>query len=387
MTIYDEYGFPLPASAVEHHTSGLEIWYAEDEVLTTTEDLERTRQELEARGLRVQDVTPLPDLGVEKVLVERPPAGGPPLHDVVDEIVDDVSPTITVRLNHYLYAMSHIHVWPGCLATARSEPAPIDPDRSRGAGQLVVVLDTGIQHQPWFGDSVDARSDPEEREAVTTANGPYLSPLWGHGTFAAGVVHAHAPGATIVVERLRLRHSMAKADEVALQIAALAGAGPDVVNLSWGSYSHRNLGTLAVERAVARLLELSPKTAVVAAAGNDGVDVPTWPAAAKAVVAVGATGPDGRPARVHTDCQPPFDHWGSNFGDWVDLYAPGVDVAGPFAVPTKTDLPTLAGGDAGQFASGSATWGGTSFAAPFVAAQIAVDAAARGVTAAEAARA
>src|SRR5215207_9867645 len=53
---------------------------------------------------------------------------------------------------------------------------------------------------------------------------------------------------------------------------------------------------------------------VVAAAGNEGTNVPQYPAAYSKVIAVGATTTDGRLASF------------SNRGDWVDLAAPGTGI-------------------------------------------------------------
>ena len=90
----------------------------------------------------------------------------------------------------------------------------------------------------------------------------------------------------------------------------------------------------------------------VSSAGNDSSCRPTWPASFENVIAVGALGPHG-PA------------WFTNFGPWVDACAPGVDI-----VSTFYDLTDEAGYDGEDF-DGWASWSGTSFSAPIVAASIA----------------
>ena len=92
---------------------------------------------------------------------------------------------------------------------------------------------------------------------------------------------------------------------------------------------------------------------VVAAAGNDGLNQPYWPAAfttadvpwAGQVVAVAAH--DGSDV-----CS-----W-SNTGPWVSLAAPGSDITSTYVTQW-------------EFTAGWAQWSGTSFAAPYVAAAIA----------------
>ncbi|MGI9596141.1 MAG: S8 family serine peptidase, partial [Acidimicrobiales bacterium] len=99
---------------------------------------------------------------------------------------------------------------------------------------------------------------------------------------------------------------------------------------------------------------------VVASAGNDASCRRTWPAALKDVVSVAAVGPHG-PA------------WFSNFGPWVDACAPGVDIVSQYPKPDES-LNALEGCEdltAKDYDTGWATWSGTSFAAPVVAARLA----------------
>jgi thermitase len=67
-----------------------------------------------------------------------------------------------------------------------------------------------------------------------------------------------------------------------------------------------------LQRAVTRLLELG--AVVVAAAGNGGSSLPTYPAAYPGVVGVGALDPAGQPFAQ------------GNHGPWVSLAGPGVEV-------------------------------------------------------------
>jgi subtilisin family serine protease len=142
-----------------------------------------------------------------------------------------------------------------------------------------------------------------------------------------------------------------------------------------GGYTHDDLGMVAISAALRHLFERRPDIVVVAAAGNDATNKPCFPAADHRVVAVGAVLRDGS-GRWQRACF-------SNFGPWVDACAPGVGLLSTFVdhdgplVPNEvlTQCRGQLGGEdrmpAGRF-TGWARWSGTSFAAPVVAAEIAV---------------
>jgi hypothetical protein len=87
---------------------------------------------------------------------------------------------------------------------------------------------------------------------------------------------------------------------------------------------------------------------VVAAAGNDNTDTPSFPAAYASVVSVCATGTDAHRGEYGKAIF-------SNYGDWVDICAPGVDIYSP--------VPGTDSDGNGRFKDKS----GTSQATPFVA--------------------
>lgn len=87
----------------------------------------------------------------------------------------------------------------------------------------------------------------------------------------------------------------------------------NVVNLSLGKYFASRTMSYIIRNLQRKNI------VVVAAAGNDGTETPSYPAAYDSVVAVCATSEDyaqGAYGRA------PF----SNFGDWVDICAPGTDI-------------------------------------------------------------
>lgn len=343
--------------------------YVPHEVLVDVDDEPAARRILRNIDVNVDDEQEL-DARLRTVrlrVADR--IGGRRLHAVVAD-VHARAPRLRIELVHWLHASSHIHVWPGALAIGLDRELP-QPTGNAGEGARVAVLDTGVAAHPWFGRSRHPSSDREIPPEVTVEGATMLSPVYGHGTFVAGVVHRTAPGATIIGRQLPLDGSMCRSDRVAEAVLQLVDDRPDVVNLSWGSYAMRE-GTLVVERAVNALMDALPGTVVVAAAGNDGVNVPTWPAALERVVAVGANGPDGRRAQVrHPEWRDPFEHWASNFGPWVDKWALGVDVEGPYPPVPGPPIPSYDGASSTQFARGFARWGGTSFSAPVIAGEIA----------------
>lgn len=259
----------------------------------------------------------------------------------------------------------------------RTPPAPPPPpDPAPGRDPVsVAVLDTGLAPHPWFVGRDWYPPDPGTAE-VLDANLDYrLDAQAGHGTFIAGVLLRGAPQARLLIRRVL--GSDGVCDELAL-LRTLAGlhrhdgGSPDVVNLSLGGYTWDDRPSPLLAAALARF---GRQTVFVAAAGNNASDRPFWPAALKSVVAVAALDRDGVEAATFT-----------NYGWWVDACAVGELVTSSFvcfdgpqaAQPPTTDV------DPDLF-RGYATWSGTSFAAPVVAAAIAARAAADAVPAATAA--
>lgn len=161
----------------------------------------------------------------------------------------------------------------------------------------------------------------------------------GHGTEVAGVATATGAngqgiagvcwGCRIMPVKVMQPTGVVNYSDLARGIAYAAAKGAHVINLSLGGYSNsRTLHTV--------IQSASQSAVIVAGAGNDGVTTPFYPAAYPEVLAVAAIDASGQRALF------------SNYGDWVDIAAPGVDI-----------LTTFDGG----------TWGtasGTSLAAPMV---------------------
>jgi subtilisin family serine protease len=223
-------------------------------------------------------------------------------------------------------------------------------DASAGKGLRIVVLDTGIGPKVPF----EVQSRPQDEEHPDDDGDGMRDFAAGHGTHVAGLIACTAPGAQLIARRL-LESPVGMASELdtAAAIIAAGEEGVDILNCSFGGTTLFDAPPLVTVRA---LETLAPSTVVVAAAGNSGDERPHWPAACTGVIAVGAVhrAGDGGPW-LQTDF--------SNHGQWVDCCAPGVAMASTF-------LDTAGLGDTPPF-QGFASWSGTSFSAPQVAAAIA----------------
>lgn len=233
---------------------------------------------------------------------------------------------------------------------------PICPDRAAGAGIRVVVLDSGFDQRTtglsWM-QGVVGEPDPG-------IIGNTLEPYAGHGTFIAGVIRSMAPAAEVIVRRAFRRLGVVfERDLVREMRQALRNDHPDVISLSAGTTADCVNGPHLLNRFYDRTFRRYKGVVIVAAAGNDHHRKPFWPAAAPWTVSVGALAPDGR---TRADF--------SNFGGWVDVYAPGQHLVNAFPAGTLNYREPPRKGTSATFAT-MASWSGTSFATPVVAGLIA----------------
>jgi hypothetical protein len=240
-----------------------------------------------------------------------------------------------------------------------------------GRHPRIAVLDTGLARGKQLpkllksGDASDRISGDRDRPdskivvnaGVTWAKDNWLDPVAGHGTFIAGIVEQLAPGCTIHVGHAISGLGDAIESEVIPEILALAALPedkrPDILSLSFGGTTQGPAPALRSAIRKARLAGI----VIVASAGNDGICEPQYPAAYNGVIAVGALGPDGP------------TEW-TNYGTWVDACARGADIVSAFFADFNGPEPRINTVDPDRF-EGWATWSGTSFAAPVVAAAIA----------------
>ncbi len=239
-----------------------------------------------------------------------------------------------------------------------------------GAPPSIVVLDTGLAsgaQRPALLQTAGAPAridgDPDLPDGpielitgqVFVPDG-YLNPVAGHGTFIAGIIEQLAPGCPIrvehVIEPLGDGREMDIVHKLETEARRTSGR-PDIISMSFGGpvWDHAPALRTAIAEAYAAGIVL------VASAGNDGVCTRQFPAAFDSVLAVGAVGPDGPP------------EW-TNYGDWVDACAPGVDLVSSFFAAFDGAFPMMNATDIDRFAEW-AIWSGTSFSTPVVVAALA----------------
>ncbi len=317
-----------------------------------------------------------------------------------------------------------------CLDAPARRPLEDCPSRR----PVVAVLDTGVRAHPWLDVAPDpvlryrtvpdgfvAVDEPmqaaiyaEDLSAAAQGDQPRqlikdpwdrpvtgnpligeLDEATGHGSFIAGIVRQVAPDARVLA--IRIMHSddvvyesdlinalTLIADRVAFAQAGHMEDMVDVVSLSLGYFDESPadaLYTSGLWMVIQRLLGMG--VAVFASAGNSATSQMCFPAAFAVspapgpvrLISVGALNPDGTKALF------------SNDGQWVRAWADGaalvstfpVDIDGsctpPVRVPARprpgkrsVDREAL---DLDDFRSGFATWSGTSFSAPLLAANLA----------------
>jgi hypothetical protein len=369
-----------PDSGIEGHDDERGgYYYVENELVVVAEDLQRVQEALKGLGITLEH-DDAGKLGVVRTRLDFGQNQRLAVPDVLarvraaeqerNDAAGRKQPPLRVGPNHYLSGEPEYEGGPSGPAKPTQpeyEGGPSGPAQPTGGGAInlesilhrlglgngkgvrVTVIDTGYTRGP----------HPEMDQHVTSTGTPALDAQpkdgqidyeAGHGTFVTWLVHRAAPLAHVdVVEALGpagygTEHDIAQ--------AILDHADSDVINLSLGGYTDGDHAPWSLDAA---LQKVSPKTAIVAAAGNNGASRPMWPAAFKRVVAVGAVGHDGRRAEF------------SNFGWWVDVCTGGVDIFGAF--PRYPDPPDPQA--VPPFFDGWAIWNGTSFAAPKVAGEIA----------------
>jgi len=177
---------------------------------------------------------------------------------------------------------------------------------------LVAVIDTGID---WDHPDLAANYVALGYDWVNNDTDPMDD--HGHGTHVAGIIAAVLDNSigiaglaqvSIMAEKSIDQYGWGYEDDLANAIIHAVDQGADILSNSWGEYGESSLIYEAVKYAY------NAGVLVVAAAGNEAWDVKLYPAAYDEVVAVTATDEFDNPAGF------------TNFGDWVELAAPGVNI-------------------------------------------------------------
>jgi hypothetical protein len=237
------------------------------------------------------------------------------------------------------------------------EPFPSVSHDGGGAGVLVYMADTGLLRDTathsWLEGvrMVNPVEDADPREPLQ-GDPPQIPAYTGHGTFVSGVLRCVAPDTEIIVQNaFAIAGSELESDLVPRLDAAL-GLGADIFHLTIACLSRNDLPLIAFQEWLRKVRQSG--AVCIAAAGNSGFDRKTWPAAFPGVIGVGALGGDWRGRATF-----------SNFGPWVDVYAPGRDLVNAYATGTYTCHVYPYAGQVRNF-YGMAKWSGTSFSTPIV---------------------
>lgn len=241
-----------------------------------------------------------------------------------------------------------------------------------GNGVVVGVVDAGLVEDmtgmwPWMA-GVQGDPDPGVSGGVI---GPYAC----HGTFVAGCVRCVAPKADVWVKLAEMvdwrdNGGMAYEHEIIRRMSDLLDLGADVIVCEFDGDTRFHRPMITFDEFYDRRLR-NLNAVVVAPAGNDSTNLPTFPAAYSWVIGVGALSTDGNQRADF-----------SNHGHWVDVYAPGEDLVNAFATGDYTCIEEPY--EHRRF-EGLANWSGTSFSTPLVAGLIAARMSATGENAPQAA--
>ncbi|WP_462410865.1 S8 family peptidase [Neobacillus sp. Marseille-QA0830] len=206
---------------------------------------------------------------------------------------------------------------------------------TRGSKDVkIAVIDTGVDldHPDLAGrllpgyNTVDDNDNPDDDNGHGTHVAGIIASLTNNGEGVAGITWYNP----IIPVKVMNSDGSGGSFDVAEGIRWAVDHGANVINLSLGNYQSSSLLENAISYAQ------SKDVVVIAAAGNDNTSQPSYPAAYKGVLGVAAVDWDGKRAEF------------SNYGDYIDIAAPGVEIPSTY------------------FQSEYASLSGTSMAAPHV---------------------
>jgi thermitase len=217
-------------------------------------------------------------------------------------------PQSHVQLNQYLESESGLKKqW----ALEQIQALPLSQMDKDNSPILVAVLDTGIDqdHDDLYGKVM---------AEINFTKSATADDIYGHGTHIAGIIAArndNSLGTIGLAPESRLVNIKVADDKGRCQISALADGivwavdnGANVINIS-----------IEIKESSSKLREAVDYAwrngaIIIAAAGNDGNEIPVYPACYENCIAVTAIQQNGTLAPL------------ANYGDWIDVAAPGFDI-------------------------------------------------------------
>jgi thermitase len=287
--------------------------------------------------------TPIPDFLSQQILVKFKPGTTLPqaaqIHRQMGGQVEETIPDIGVQVVTVPkgQAMAKAKAYSANARVAYAEPdfvaeamgSPDDPyldlqwgltkveasqawDLTTGSRVVnIAILDTGVDlDHPDLADKVVSE--------INLTNYGSADDVYGHGTHVAGIAAAMTDNGIgiaglgyssgIMDVKVLDDNGMGAYSWIVSGILWAADNGADIINMSLGG----SFASSALEDAIDYAWDKG--VVVVAAAGNNGDTAPMYPAYYINCIAVAAT--DANDARAS---------W-SNYGDWVDVAAPGVSI-------------------------------------------------------------
>lgn len=360
------------------YPQGIGFMYAEDQFLAREKYTRQIQAVARRRGVRA--VTGKRVIG-DIVLVKLAPDNDGE-NDERQSLVLDILSDIDKTLGAGIATPDHLVTVAGelspCPATEPQEvygpvaPYPAVCPGDGGTGVRIFIGDTGMlpgsaESHAWLNGVLG------QDDTRTETNGT-LKHYAGHGTFVAGVVRCMAPKAEIYVANIFDTAGSALESEFVPKLNAAFSFSFEILHLTIASPTRNNRPLIALD-AWLELLRPYKGVVCVVAAGNNGNRRPCWPAALPGVISVGALASDWR-SRAYF----------SNYGGWVDVYAPGQNLVNAFGTGDYTCQIAPYTGEHRKF-WGMAQWSGTSFSTPIVTGLIAARMSERGENAREAAAA
>lgn len=336
---------------VERPTDRPPVWYVADELLVREDHHQIARRVLAGQGHAARDVAE--DEGTPGLRRYR--ADGLDVPRAARAVRHHARAAGDTRVaagpNHVFVSAPFEHGGPFGPPVPAAAPSAWDVRLPIGRPVPVAVVDTGVwQDSPLPLTRYDATAADCESDVDVDDDGVIDGDV-GHANFIAGVVVSNSPSSHVRVIRVLDTFGVCTEEEL---ISALARVEDHrLVNLSLGGFTLDDEPPLALQDALASLLQDQGRV-VVAAAGNDGQRThPFWPAAFSGTAQAWSDRVVAVAAHDGTDvCK-----W-SNTGDWVTLAAPGADVTSTYVMHKLFD-------------TGWAQWSGTSFATPYVLAALA----------------
>jgi thermitase len=181
---------------------------------------------------------------------------------------------------------------------------------------LIAIIDTGIDYNH---PDLAANYAALGYDWVNNDNDPMDD--HGHGTHCAGIIAAEINNSIGTAGLAQVRIMAEKAfnqfgegweDDLANAIIHAVDQGAKIISNSWGS----SVESALIHDAIA--YAYSHGVLVIGAAGNDASNFKHYPAAYEEVVAVSATDEADDPTSF------------TNFGDWIEIAAPGLNILSTF---------------------------------------------------------